>query len=121
MGAITLNSRPQLLHVFGNTTTSPAALVNAAGGAAPAVPAGQRAGIFRVLITLSVAGSITIQDTTGAALSQTFNLAANGSVVLDMPDNGDPWWQSAQGLGLQIAFTGASANLGWDVYWYPTV
>ena len=112
MASGTLNGRSVLNHAFGNTTGTSVPLVSAI--------AGQRAGIYALLITVSAAATVTVQDTTGAALSQGFQLPANGSIALDVTANGDPWFQSQAGRGLQLALS-ASATVGYDVYWLPSV
>jgi hypothetical protein len=122
MAAGTLNQRSSLIHTFGVATGTTLIVVNASGGAAPANPAAnQRIGIYKLIAVVSAAATFVVQDTTGAAISGTYNLPANGSVVLDVSVNGDPWYQTVNaGAGLQIVL-GTSVTLGYDVYWLPTV
>lgn len=126
MASGTLNTRPTLLHSFGTVTGTTIGVINAFGSSAfagqPAVPAAnQKWGIYRMLVTLSAAATVTIQDTVPTSLSQAFQLPANGSIALDVSGNGDPWWQaSANGLGGQLLLS-ASVTCGFDVWWMPTV
>jgi len=115
MAAGTLNSRSVLQHGFGNVTGTTVPLVPVAS-----VPAGQRIGVYALLVTVSAAVTVTVQDSGGGALSQAFQLAANGSIALDVNANGDPWFQAGPGMGLQLALS-ASATVGFDVYWLPTI
>jgi hypothetical protein len=120
MGGVTLNSRSQLMHAFGNVTGTAIPVLTAANFLLQAPNPGQRCGIYRLITTVLAATTLTIQDTTPTALSQAIQLAANGSIVLDMPDNGDFWWQGAIGQGIQFTL-GTSTTCGFDVWWYPTV
>jgi len=125
MAGGTLNSRSVLTHTFGNATGTSVGLVNAFGSTAFAnMPAlgsrNERAGVYALLVTVSAAVTLTVQDSAGTPLSQAFQLAANGSIALDVTSNGDPWFQSSPGLGLQLALS-ASATVGFDVYWMPTL
>ena len=112
---MSVRGRPELLHAFGTTTGTTIAVIPAAS-----VPAGQKCGVYRMLVTLSAAATLTIQDTSSATLSQAFQLPANGSIALDVSDNGDPWWQASAGLGLQFLLSGP-ATCGFDVWWLPSV
>jgi hypothetical protein len=83
---------------------------SAAGGtlAVVAAVAGQRAGIYRMILTTPSTVTVTIQDTGSNPLSQAFAFGASGgSIALDTPVNGDPWWQSNAGLGLQLNLSAA--------------
>jgi hypothetical protein len=115
MAGTTLNTRLTLLHAFGTTTGTTIPVV-----AATVVPTGQRVGIYRMLVTLSAAATLTVQDTSGTTLSQAFQLPANGSIALDVSANGDAWWQAQPNLGLQFLLS-ASATCGFDVWWLATV
>lgn len=118
MGGVTLNNRPQCLHTFGNSAANPVVMV-AANNAN--IISGQRVGLFRIILIAAAAGTVTIADSGTNALSQPFVFAINGSLVLDMPDNGDPWWQStAANPGLQLTNAGTIA-VGFDVWWLPQV
>jgi hypothetical protein len=119
MGGVTLNSRSQCLHTFGSAGTATVVLV-ASNNAN--IISGQRVGLFRIITTVLAAVGLTLQDSGGNALSGLIQLAANGSIVLDMPDNGDPWWQStAANPGLQWAQTGGPTTVGFDAWWLPQV
>ena len=118
MASGTLNTRSATIHSFGNSTAGTAVIVPAFTLQPPASPNRySRASIFALLITVSAAETITIQDTTGAALSQAIQLVANGSICLDMLSNGDMWWQGAPGAGLQIVQSVPGTALGYDVWW----
>jgi hypothetical protein len=100
---------PELFHVFGSAATATIALV-------PAV-ARQRVSVHRMILTLgATAVTITIQDTSPAALSQAIQMAANGAIILDLSWDGEPWFTTAPGLGLQLAQSGTT-NIGFDI-WY---
>jgi hypothetical protein len=95
-----MSLRPRLealpFQATGVTTTSVVA----------AAVAGQRVGLYRLIIQATVAGNFQIQDTAAGALSPVFALSLNQILVLDNPINLEPWWQSGSGLGLQVAVTG---------------
>ena len=77
----------------------------------------QRAGIYRLILSgnLTTAATFKFQDTGGNDISAVYNLAANGLFILDIPINGDPWWQAtAAALGLQIVVVGATIT--GDIY-----
>jgi hypothetical protein len=97
-------------HVFGNAATATIPIV--------AAVAQQRVSIQRLVVTIaSPAVTLIIQDSTGAALSQTFQLAVNAALVFDIaPNNGEPWWTTLAGRGVQLAQSGTS-NIGFDC-WY---
>jgi hypothetical protein len=106
---MSLRTSAECAHVFGSTSSGTIALVSAV--------ATKRVYVYRLVITLATPGvTVTLQDTANAALSQPFQLAANGSITLDTPINFDPWWQSGTGLGVQLA-QGGSTVIGFDV-WY---
>lgn len=105
-----LHRVPECAHVIINT---------AAGGTIPVVAAvaNQRAGIYRMILTVATTVTVTIQDTGSNALSEPFAFGASGgSIVLDTPVNGDPWWQSSTGLGLQLNAS-AAVQVSADI-WY---
>ena len=86
-------------------------LLNSSAGttAAVAAVATQRVHIFKMILTISTpAVTIIIQDTGGAALSQTFQLAINGSITIDVPHNNEPWWSTGTGLGVQFVQSGTT-------------
>jgi hypothetical protein len=96
-------------HVFGTAATATIALV-------PAV-ARQRVAVYRMMLTLgSPAVTVTLQDTSSAALSQAMQIVANGAIILDISWDGEPWWMTGLGLGLQLAQSGTT-SIGYDV-WY---
>src|SRR5712671_6353089 len=112
---MSLRGRSEALHVFGNVAgAGPSAIV-------PAV-AGQIVRVYRVIVVNgAVAQTITLQDTSNAAISQGFVLLANATITLDTPINNDPWWFSGDrgtavtvpGLGIQWANTAA---FGYDLW-----
>ena len=94
----------------------------AAGGTIPVVAAvpGNRVSIYRMIITSSGAVTVTIQDTSGGALSEPFAFGTNGgAVTVDIQPNGDPWWQSALGLGIQLSAS-AAVQVSSDIYFLVT-
>jgi len=75
-----------------------------------------------VVIAPAAAGAVTVtvQDTSGAAISEPFAFGTNGgAVTLDVKVNGDPWFNSAVGLGLQFSIS-AAVQVSGDVYWLQT-
>jgi len=108
---IPLHLTPECLHVI--VSNGGAAGVTAAVAAV----ATQSVGIFRMILTCNGASTVTIQDTTSVALSQGFAFGASGgSVTLDVPINGDAWWQSVAGRGIQIN-SSAAVQVSADL-WY---
>lgn len=108
---MSLRDFSEALHVFAsaNSATTPAPVL-------AAVPF-QRVKVYRVILTLAgTAGTVQLQDTTGAALSHPFQLGITGGISLDVPFNYDPWWVTNPSVGIQWAITGGG-TLGWDV-WY---
>lgn len=114
---MSLRGRSEAIHLFGNVA-----------GAGPttilAGVAGQIIRVYRLIIVNGAAGqTITLQDTAsgGTAVSEGFLLLANGTVTLDTPINGDPWFFSGDrgnaatvlGLGLQWSNTAA---FGYDIW-----
>lgn len=91
----------------------------AAGGTVPVVPAvsAESVNLYRMLLTVTAAVSVTIQDTSGNNLSEVFTFPTNGgAIVLDTQINGDPWFSSAVGLGMQL-FVSAAVEVNADI-WY---
>lgn len=76
----------------------------------------QRVGIYRCVIEAIAASTIQFQDTSGGALSGIYSLGALGFFILDTPINGDPWWQAAAGLGVQLVI-GGTGPVAADI-WY---
>jgi hypothetical protein len=87
-------------------------IVNSAAGgtlAIVAAVAGQGVNVYRMILTTATTVTVTLQDTSGNALSQPFAFGANGgAVTIDDPMNGDPWWSSVTGRGIQF---NASTNV----------
>lgn len=110
---MSLRTRTEVLHAFNLTPT-------VAGTATiVAAVAGQRVGVYRVIITM---GAVTTPPalaqfvgSVSGALSQQFQLVAEGSIVLDTPINFDPWWVTAAGEALQLTVSGG--NFSYDI-WY---
>ena len=75
---------------------------------AVAAVAGQRVGIYRLVLQAAGASVVTIQDTAGGVLSATYTFTTSAFMILDTPINSDPWWQSGNGLGIQLVVTGAA-------------
>jgi|SRR5215469_3674861 len=92
---------------------------SAAGGTVviAAASPGNRSSIYAMILTAAAAVTVTVQDTGGGALSQPFAFGTNGgAVTLDIKVNGDPWFQSGIGLGLQFSIS-AAVQVSADVYW----
>lgn len=106
---MSLRPLSECLHAFTNASTATIAIV-------PATPA-RRVCIYRMVLTNAAAATATLQDTSGAALSQQFQLPA-GTVptILETQQNGDPWWSTTAGLGVQLG-QGGTVNIGVDL-WY---
>ena len=92
------------------------AVVNIPGDASTnlvAAVAGKTVRLFRVLLIMDAATSITFKSA-ATALSGPMPIAANGGFILDF--NGDPWYQTVAGEALVLVQTG-TANIGGTV-WY---
>jgi hypothetical protein len=106
---MSLRSLSQASHIFGNSSLATIPLVSA-------VPT-QRVYVYSLIITMGTpAVTVTLTDTSAAAMSQAFQLLANGAITLDYRMFGDPWWQSGTGLGIQFVQSGTT-NVSYDV-WY---
>lgn len=95
---------------------------SAAGGtlAITGAVAGLRSSIYRMILTSSGAVTVTVQDTNAVALSAPFAFGTNGgAVILDIQVNGDAWFQSGYGVGLQFNAS-AAVQVSADVYWMQT-
>lgn len=95
---------------------------SAAGGTLPIVAAvaGVRSNLYRLILTVPAAVTVTLQDTSGAALSQPFAFGTSGgSITLDVPINGDPWWTAPLGRGLQFNAS-AAVQVSADVWYLQT-
>jgi hypothetical protein len=122
-----LRSISSCLHVFGSSAAATVSLATGGTGVSTGATcspinavANQRVSIYRLILTIGTpAVTVTLQDTAGTALSQPFQLAANGAVTLDIPINGDPWWTNtatAAGLGIQLSQSGTT-TIGYDIYY----
>lgn len=105
---MSLRTYSEPAHAFGNASTATVPLV-------AAIP-GRTVGLHKLILTASAATNVTIQDSSGAALSQLIPLTGSKALVLDENDNGDPFFTTATGLGIQIAQSG-TANIGFDAYY----
>ena len=113
---MSLRLRTEAQHVFANVAgAGPTAIL--------AAVAGQIVKVYRMIVVNGAAGqTITLQDTSNTAISQGFLLLANGTITIDTPINGDPWFFSGDrgaspivpGLGIQWS---NSAAFGYDL-WY---
>jgi hypothetical protein len=95
---------------------------SAAGGTVTIAPAaaGLRSNIYAMILTAAGAVTVTVQDTSGAAISEPFAFGTNGgAVTLDVKVNGDPWFNTGIGLGLQFSIS-AAVQVSGDVYWLQT-
>ena len=109
---MSLRNISEAFHAFGNGSTATIAAI--------AATSGRRTLIYRVVISSAAAATVTLQDTSGAALSQQFQLAANAlPLIMETQTNGDPWFITAPGLGVQLA-QGGTVNIGFDL-WYQQV
>lgn len=97
-------------HAFGNASAAVIPIV-----AAMTSP-NRTVAVYKLVLTASAATNIIIQDTSGAALSQTIPLTGNKALVLNQLDDTDPWCITAAGLGVQLAQSG-TANIGFDAYY----
>lgn len=104
---MSLRSTSEPAHAFTNASTATITVV-------PAVP-GRAIALHRLLITASAPTTITVQDSSGAALSQAFPHSSTKALILDTLDSNEPWWTTAAGRGVQIAQSG-SANVGVDAW-----
>lgn len=71
----------------------------------------QRPGVYRYILSgnSTTAATYQFQDTSGNPLSAVYNLPIAGLHIVDLPINGDPWFQPAlAGLGLQLVVAGAT-------------
>lgn len=106
---MSLRQGSETTHIFGNSTSGTIALV-------AAVPT-QRVYVYAMILTLGTpAVTVTLQDTANNALSQAFQLLANGAITLDVRNDSSPWWVSGTGLGIQFA-QGGSTDVSYDL-WY---
>lgn len=104
---MTLRVFSECSHAFNNASTATIPVV-------PAAP-GQSLSLYRAVITANVSTNVTFQDSSGAALSETFPVGGIREVILNTQSNGDPWFSTAIGKGIQLAQS-AAANIGFDVW-----
>jgi hypothetical protein len=94
-------------------------IVNSSAGTIAVVAAspGKRVYVYKMIVTVGTpAITLTLQDTAGTALSQAFNLAVNGAITIDVPNNAEPWWNTIVGTGIQFVQSGTTP-VGIDL-WY---
>ena len=111
---MTLRSVPECSHVI---------VDSAAGGTIPVIAAvsGLGVNIYRLILTVPSAVDVEIQDTAGNSLSQNFAFGSSGgSITVDTPINGDPWWSAATGLGIQLDAS-AAVLVSADIYYIQGV
>lgn len=106
---MSLRTYSECAHAFGNGSTATIAVVAASPGL--------RVCVYRLILTNAAAATVTLQDSTGAALSQQLQLPA-GTVptILETQQNNDPWFLTTAGRGVQLA-QGGTVNIGFDL-WY---
>ena len=121
-GGLRFRSESTLVSSKGTNYTvagSPITIVPASTIAGSPLSGIQRAGIYKVVIEAIAATTIQFQDSGPNILSAQFSLGALGFFILDVPINGDPWWQATQaGLGLQLLLTG-TGPVAADIWWAP--
>lgn len=105
---MSLRTISEPIHAFGNAASATIPVVASLPGVTIS--------IHKLLLTASAATNVTIQDSSGAALSQAFPMSGSKVLIVDENDNGDPQWTTAAGLGVQLAQSGA-ATIGFDVYY----
>jgi hypothetical protein len=117
---MSIRQRSEGIHIKGSGTGATVAVL------ASFTPsnAQQFVSVIRMIVTVSAAGLLTLQDTTGAALSQPFNLGANGTITLDVPTTFDPWFTTKDsnnaGAGLQFAQGTGANTVSWDIWYLPS-
>jgi hypothetical protein len=110
---MSLRTRSECLHAFTTAAVSAASNLMVSG------VTGTRIYVYRTVVTVLNAG--TIQFAADAApISQAFQVAADGALVLDTPLNMEPWYITPVSVGnnnsLNLLQTGVAA-LCFDV-WY---
>jgi len=80
-----------------------------------AAVAGLRVYVYRVVLFVNGANSVTWQDTNGAALFPVMAFGANSGLVLDEADTG-PWMTTPLGTGLQLV-TSAAVQASGRIYY----
>jgi hypothetical protein len=99
--------------------TAHAIVSSAAGGTLPVVSAlaNNRSAIYKLILVTSGAVTVTIQDTNSVALSAPYAFGTSGgTLVVDTQINGDPWWITGIGAGLQLNAS-AAVNVAADIYY----
>lgn len=120
-GGITPSIRPGTATVpamLASSQLTSAVISSAAGGdiAVVAGVAGKTIRVFRLILVVNAATSITFKDSTPTSFSGAMPIAANGGIVLDF--NGDPWYTTAAGKDFVItssAATQISGTIGYAI------
>ena len=88
--------------------------------AAATVTSAQRIGVYRFIIeAISAQATFQFQDSGGTNQSAIYTLATLGSMVVDTPINGDPWFQGGAGLGMNLITTGGTVSF--DIFTAPGI
>ena len=100
---MSLKTLSECLHAFSATAVS-TGTINAI-----AAVSGKRVSLYRVILIIGSPG-VTVQfnDSVAGQISQPFQLAANGALVLDTQANYDPWFLTGAGGGLNIVQSGTT-------------
>lgn len=78
--------------------------------------ANQRTLVYAAIFTLSVTGTVQLQDTQGNNISSPLQMTAGVPGVFDLFNNLDPRWETGLGVGVQAVITGGG-TLAFDA-WY---
>jgi hypothetical protein len=87
----------------------------------PALP-GLRVGIYRLVLQSGAGSTIQFADTQASpvGISAVYTFPSAGSfLILDVPINNDPWWQTGLGLGLNLIVGVAPVVM--DLWYLQTV
>ena len=104
---MSLRGLSECTHFIVNSSTSPIVVA--------AAVVTQRVYIYRLIIVVGGATVVTLQDTGANVVSGPLSLLVGGSIVLDVPNNNESWWNTNTGFGLQIAFTNG-VTVGGDIW-----
>ena len=106
---MSLRTNSETVHTIVSGSASPLAVTSGVTG--------QRQAIYKMILTTAGAVTVTIQDTTGVALSQGFAFGTNGgSITIDIPINNEPWFgPTVAGRGLQLGLS-AAVTVSADVW-----
>jgi hypothetical protein len=108
---MSLKTLSECLHAFSTTPSSTGTTT------AIAAVSGKRVSLYRVILIIGTpAVTVQFNDSVAGQISQPFQLAANGAIVLDTQSNYDPWFQTGAGGGLNIVQSGTTP-ITWDL-WY---